>query len=892
MAPVPGLADEEPQAIRIERLFVPAAEWGTILQAGGPRRYLSMSKLKEVLDADLRHRRDDHRKAVDGWQAKRSGLGRAWYAEGVRYEIRIDPDRFFEVGGALQARQPKEDEAWKPASARVRASFRIKVLTKGWHRLRLLSGPIAIRNLEVDGAAAQLLPAGTTARPMMQQSAQQAVINEEPLAQPFDLLLHDEGDRRVTLDFDVSVRELDFYHALSFDVLPAPTGSLELLLPSGRLEVACDACLNLEKKEARGITTVRAPLVPTERLSLQWFRLSRHAEQAVAPEEEKDGEKKTESFALREAPLESPQLLAELLQEAAVGEGRIGGRLTVAATIRRAPLDRIIVNLPPHVGHVNLEAQPELVASHRKDGQKLEILFRSPRQGDLTLALDYAVEEGSSSFEADVPLFRLENATRQSTWVAVHRRTNVRIRTLLPPPTGGEEKEANLLEAVPLEALPQVIRNLAASYRPLSIYRAFQDPSRLRLEVTRYPDALVQDRVVDLARATTVFTPDGGRLNRITWWMRSQGRDFLTVDRSFAHKGGEGTLVVETVTVSGQAASLKEDEHGRLLIPLKAAPADGAMRAFPVEITYRQRRAALPRWGRIDHELVAIDAPILELHWTWKIPEDLACHDFGGNVLAYRSAPYLQRPSTLVYSARQERSSGHVHEDPLASLLSKKAIQFYQKAIPASSGDGVTGRIRAGARVLPGWLPTALSMGLFILGLWIGALAARVLFRGERPGRHLTALALAFVAVALFQDVEGFASSLLGGVGLYLGIYVMWNGIAWGLGLAWRAVTWPLRFSRRQATTPEGTDVIVTTESAAAPSSTEADPVFVDDGPDRPEEGPPEGTEPPPEATEPPSEEEVDAMAVAESVSDDEEDHEDDDEDDDEVDDSKGGGER
>ncbi len=475
------------------------------------------------------------------------------------------------------------EEDGEPVSALFEATLRVDVLKdEGWSRIPLVPSTVALRKATVGGRTATVVPDG----------------------QWLTLVTERHGSFEVELEFATSVNSAEGRSWLGFELAPsgATTASLAVPAPDALAFTVDNSELTTDRVDG-DLRIVEAVLPGTGWMSVSWHR------------------------ALPEAATVDARLVAEVFTLAGLGEGLLTERTTIAWTILQTGVEQLQVAVPAGVTVV--------------DAEGAGVRTWTVSEGVLTVSLNYAAEGAYSlnitseqrlpEGDVAVPLLEPIGVERRKGWVGIEARGAVEIA----------DAGARGLTPVDVRLLPPAI--LGVTDQPVLLgWKYLGEGASLPLTVTRHEDVDVLVTLLDTAKATTMFTPDGRRLTEVAWRVRNNRKQFL---RLSLPSGAE----LWSAAVGGKAVQPAKGADGRVLLPLlRSQSSSGALADFEVSVVYVESGAA-PVGGRgtFRASLPGADVPTTYVSWTVYAPDaaKIKRRTLDGSLRAvdYLSQPFSQQ---------------------------------------------------------------------------------------------------------------------------------------------------------------------------------------------------------------------------------------------------------
>lgn len=400
-------------------------------------------------------------------------------------------------------------------------------------------------------------------------------------------LVTDRSDTfTVSMELATSVFESDGSNSLSFQMAPSGGTQVSLDVPGGQdLSFSVGQAQLVTDVERNGMRHMEAILPATGNLAVSW---QREIEEVEGVEQE-------------------GRAYAEVHSLVGVSEGVIMGHSDVNYTIVHQGVEQLLVELPANVVLLDVSGSGirEWDSQTTGDVQLVTVDLNFEALGSYRLMLDYerALAEGGESLS--VPTVGVKNVERVKGFVGVAALSTLEV-------TSGE---VNGARRVDVRELPASI--LGRTDQPVLLgYKYRQADYTLPLTVRQHEDVDVLVTIADTAEAISMVTADGRVMNRVTWHVRNNRRQFLRLEMP---EGAE----IWSAKVAGKAVKPAVDENGMVLVPLVRSQASGgALAAFTVELVYVEKGQEPTEQGEASVDLVLpkVDVPVTYYRWSVYVP--------------------------------------------------------------------------------------------------------------------------------------------------------------------------------------------------------------------------------------------------------------------------------
>ncbi|NOY25188.1 MAG: hypothetical protein GXP62_04885 [Oligoflexia bacterium] len=484
----------------------------------------------------------------------------------------------WEAGHAPKDKLPPAPRAYAISSAEYvgsvdgeaavfRATLKVDVLNaKGWTAVPILPTSVALRSAKVSGRDASVyLDSGW-----------------------YTFITDKSGPVSIDLEFAVTTFDEGGLAGFSF-ALPQSGGTqVELSVPS-------DDDLDFDVANAQQVTNVhrggrrvmRALLPADGNLSVSWQR-------------------STESTDATQSA-RTPRIYAEHQALVGVGEGLLTGRSIINYSILFAGTDTFAVDLPADVTVLDVTGQGlgDWSVTEQDDRKVVTASLNFQAKGAYALTLDYESPFPDGGGSVTLPDLHVRGAERVKGFVGVDARSNLEVKA----------GDATIARLVDVRDLPAAI--LGQTDWPVLLgYRYGKEGWSIPIEVLQHDDVDMLVTIIDQAAATTVITPDGRRMTQVTYAMRNNRAQFLSLEMP------AGATPWSTF-VGGKAVKPALGDDGRLLIPLARSQASGGdLARFAVELVYVEDGGSADG-GANNHfaaTLPSADIPATAVAWTVYVP--------------------------------------------------------------------------------------------------------------------------------------------------------------------------------------------------------------------------------------------------------------------------------
>jgi len=498
--------------------------------------------------------------------------------QGKQVETPAPPVEYVLSGARYQGGLEGEQ---KHAALRVRASYELRVLARGWVQVPLFPAGAALASASLDGR-----PAPLTA--------------EDPRA----LLVEGPGAFRVEAELAVQAPQEPGENEARLPIPETADAQLELELPARLSEVAVEGAVLQRALAGGGRARYRGALLTGSELVVRYTLPAENLEEEVVAR-----------------PKAPPKVYATVGTLVSIEEASVRSTNLITFSVREAPVTSFSVQLPQgyalaEVSGAGIQGQPEPDA---KGLLKVPLGFEVAESYQLKVVVDRTQE--SATFDLEVPVVEAVGVEHQSGKLGVQV-------------GAGAEVQPKLLQGVfgqdPSELPPEVLRE---ARNPISLALGYRKPGyKAVLAVARHAPMPVLDAAVDLARVDLQLTADGKAVARLSYLVRNQNRQFMRV--GLPPQGQVWSAHVHGRPVKPALSESQVEGAGpEVLVPLERSARLGSeLEAFEVELTYFAPVEELSGLGRVALELPRCDLPASRLLLGVYVPEERFVLGFGGDL--------------------------------------------------------------------------------------------------------------------------------------------------------------------------------------------------------------------------------------------------------------------
>lgn len=408
------------------------------------------------------------------------------------------------------------------------------------------------------------------------------------------------GTHRLDLRFSLPVPDVNAAQALTIPIARTPITEWILDIPEPNLDIAVPAALHRELSAVAQGTRVRALLPPSDSVSASWNPLA--PDRAKGP----------------------AQVYATVDHLITIEDDALRVNSRVELEVLQNTINEMTLELPK--GFAVLDVRGEAVKEWQEIGTpaQLTVPLKSARKGQMTfhVMLERVLpgEKSTTTFTG----LTVIGAQRQRGHIGVELKSDVELP--LPHVEGLDPKD-------PFRELPPALT--AQSERLVFGYHYVRPPFTIGFTLSRHESVDVPLSFVDRAEGSTVIRPDGKRVHRLTYWVKSSAQQFLGI--TLPEKTALWSAFVDNTPVKPVAGP-----NSKTLIPLvRSARALEAI--FPVEIVLFEEKRRLPLLGPERLRIPMPDLMVNRLQWTVIAPADHQFRYFG------RDFEDLSRPTEFAH---------------------------------------------------------------------------------------------------------------------------------------------------------------------------------------------------------------------------------------------------
>lgn len=462
-------------------------------------------------------------------------------------------------------------------TAKISSRFDITVFQpKGWVQIPIVGDVVAPVSVILDGTETALVRGAN---------------------KQLSLLLNEPGRHVLECVFFASCAPYEGSVTLSFPCTPTPVARMRLDAPFPNATVRAPAAASIAVEKTDAGVTAELAFRSTEIIEVSW----------------------TQPALVAEKKPEETRAECQVATLAAAGERHVACRSSLMYTVLRGKADTFRFSLPSGVNILAVEGEGAAwTHTVEEAGQLVEVKVNHQIEDRYELQVRYEKPIDEQQTAVAIPALVTRDVVRTTGYIGV---TAQGALELAPGP------DIAALVRVDVSELPPTVRAMSAN--PILLAYKYTDGAyALSLDVHKLEDVPVRVASIDRAELTTVVTEDGMAVNKATYFVRNEVKQFLRVDL------GEGVEVWGAEVGGRPVKPAKEPDSNTVLIPLfKSVETNRRLDAFPVAIVYMER---IPELGGLSQTLAfrtpATDILANEMEWTVLLPEGRRVYRSSGDL--------------------------------------------------------------------------------------------------------------------------------------------------------------------------------------------------------------------------------------------------------------------
>ncbi|MCH8226833.1 MAG: hypothetical protein IIC63_00255 [Proteobacteria bacterium] len=293
-----------------------------------------------------------------------------------------------------------------------------------------------------------------------------------------------------------------------------------------------------------------------------------------------------------------------------ISEVTLKGQVSIENDVKSGVLRELRLTLPADVNILGVSGPS--IRNHtitlEGDLQHVNIEFTREMDGLFRIELNYERIMLDGAAQTTVPRLEVVDADVE------HGRIAIEALSVLEVQASRVEQLSSLeINELPRQLVLKTTNPILLAYR----YVRTEKPFELQLRITRHEEIDVQVAAIDMAYYQTLFTTDGLAVTRVQFDVRNSRRQFLRLtlppDSEIWSVFVNGHAQKPAFAPGTQAGS--KDLPGDILIKMV-----NSATAFPVELVYATRGAAMRNFGRIQGSLPRPDMIVTHTNWDVYVP--------------------------------------------------------------------------------------------------------------------------------------------------------------------------------------------------------------------------------------------------------------------------------
>ncbi len=294
-----------------------------------------------------------------------------------------------------------------------------------------------------------------------------------------------------------------------------------------------------------------------------------------------------------------------------IGDVTLKGQVSIEIDVKSGVLRNLRLALPADVNILGVSG-PSIrnhVITTQGERQFIDIEFTQEMDGQFRIELNYERIMLDGGPDTNVPHIEVADADVEHGRIAIEALAALEVQASVV-----EHLSSLEINELPRQLVLKTTNPILLAYK----YVQTENPFKLQLRITRHQEIDVQVAAIDSAHYTTLFTADGLAVTRVAFDVRNSRRQFL---RLSLPPGTE----IWSVFVNGKAqkpavapipdGSEEEDASDVLIKMINSST------AFPVELVYATRGAAMQTFGVLAGRLPRPDMIVTRSIWDVYVPD-------------------------------------------------------------------------------------------------------------------------------------------------------------------------------------------------------------------------------------------------------------------------------
>lgn len=289
-----------------------------------------------------------------------------------------------------------------------------------------------------------------------------------------------------------------------------------------------------------------------------------------------------------------------------IGEVTLKGQVSIENDVKSGVLRELRLLLPADVNILAVSG-PSIrnhTVTTQNDQQTVAIEFTREMDGQFRIELNYERIMLDGTAETNVPWVKVVDADVAHGRIAIEALSALEVQASLV-----EQLSSLEINELPRQLVLKTTNPILLAYR----YVSTEKPMALQLRITRHEEIDVQVAAIDTANYQTLFTTDGLAVTRVQFDVRNSRRQFLRLSLPLESE-------IWSVFVNGNAqkpAFAADSKEGSIDVLIKMV---NSATAFPVELVYASRGAAMHNFGSIQSSLPRPDMIVTHTNWNVFVP--------------------------------------------------------------------------------------------------------------------------------------------------------------------------------------------------------------------------------------------------------------------------------
>lgn len=535
----------------------------------------------------------------------------------------------------------------------IEATFNIDKFTDNYIELPILKGRLALEKASLNnqeiflGSRLSPQPRTPNTNAYWNKYLTVSTLNQDsdpttlwPLAD-FLLPLTSKGTQECKINFIVPINKSEDRHQLLFNVFPTPITFVKVEVANQILSVIESSIAQYSQfvNKTNSGSEVIGWAGAQEKIELVWRQkpiiLDAPSLETVEIEDEDleylEDEEETD---LQEQPQDKPEpkkapvkvtplVYANSHTLISVGQTAIYGQKEIVYSISRAPIYRLLFEIPENLEITKIQGLGQL--SHRKikENQKqyLQVSLQAARLDNYSIKIFYEMSIDSDAKTVSLPELSPVDIERELGSIAIE---SISTAELQGNNSGANPLAKGVFAVDPME-LPNKLRNLAI--RPIILaFNHSTSPTNIELGVKRYQVVDLKSVAADKMDVQTTFTTNSTSNTLITLNLQNNNKQYLLMQLA------SGSEVVSTLRNGKPIKTVSSKIPGMVQIPLEISQTAHEPANMELQIALKDVIEPMKWKGELGFKVPQLDVPVSKFNWTLYAPENYQIFDFKGNV--------------------------------------------------------------------------------------------------------------------------------------------------------------------------------------------------------------------------------------------------------------------